>query len=155
MDSAGDYEAAFVSISSCISVLEGDLQQPGTPAIVLKLAASWEKLKSYLLPQDGADLKQEEHVSTDSSVGTVGGEGTDTTCVENRTQAAASVDDDSDVIIVKVVDMATQLTSNSESGGQGIASESHETESSGLLLMKYQLDTGIYSLLLSLFPSPI
>lgn len=36
------------SIENCISVLQGDLHQPGTPAIVLKLAASWQKLKDFL-----------------------------------------------------------------------------------------------------------
>ncbi len=34
------------SMDDCISVLQGDLSQPGTPAIVLKLSSSWNKLKA-------------------------------------------------------------------------------------------------------------
>lgn len=39
------------SIDDCISVLQGDLHQPGTPAVVLKLASSWHKVKSFLTPK--------------------------------------------------------------------------------------------------------
>lgn len=136
MDS--DSKAAIDSISSCISVLLGDLQQPGTPAIVLKLASSWENLKLYLPPGEASlqlSTEQEENVQTDSSEGTLL-QMEDTSCAENRVQAPAAQDvatsaDSSDT---EAFPMATQLTTNSENSGQGLATESSETESSGLLL---------------------
>lgn len=139
MDS--ECEATIASISCCISVLLGDLTQPGTPAIVLKLVSSWEKLKLYFLnlPQGDTSLQlpvykqveQQGRVSTDSSVGTVG-EGTDTECEMQALVAVDTVGSDTEPVDI---DKATQLTSNSESNRQGLALESHETESSGLLLV--------------------
>ena len=45
----GEVNSLFQGIDNCISVLQGDLHQPGTPAIVLKLASSWAKVKSLVL----------------------------------------------------------------------------------------------------------
>ena len=59
-------EATIKSIDDCISVLQGDLHQPGTPAIVLKLTASWEKFKSFvterlLRQQEDSGLQKANH----------------------------------------------------------------------------------------------
>ena len=51
------------SIDECISILQGDLYQPGTPAVVLKLASSWQKLKPF--------LAHHEQNNSDNSVGMV------------------------------------------------------------------------------------
>ena len=43
-----DLETLQQSIESCISILLGNLQQPGIPAVVLKLSSSWKKVKPFL-----------------------------------------------------------------------------------------------------------
>lgn len=48
-----DIQECLKSVEDCISVLQGDLHQPGTPAIVLKLAATWQKVKAYLVVDRG------------------------------------------------------------------------------------------------------
>lgn len=125
-----DLKAAIDSISSCISVLLGDLQQPGTPAIVLKLAASWEKLKPCLVPQGDASLQLSTELEQEQADSSAGGKllQVEDSTPEDSVQApnahdVATRDGDTDAI-----PMATQL--NSE---QGLASESNDTESSGLL----------------------
>lgn len=123
-DSAAEAAAA---INSCITVLQGDLTQPGTPAIVLKLAASWEKLKLYIqnLPEGAGAILQlptEHEVQEEyASVEAVGGG------VDSDDTVHAVVDSEMEPV-------STLLTANSEDGRQEFASESHETESPGLLL---------------------
>jgi len=40
-----ELETLFHDIDRCMSVLQGDLHQPGTPAVVLRLESLWNKLK--------------------------------------------------------------------------------------------------------------
>ena len=40
-----ELQSLFRDIDSCMAVLQGDLHQPGTPAVVLKLESLWNKLK--------------------------------------------------------------------------------------------------------------
>ena len=134
MDKDSAAEAA-VAINSCITVLQGDLTQPGTPAIVLKLAASWEKLKLYFqsLPQGAGGILQlpVEQEGEEQEEHEIVGEGVGTECTGDAIQASTAA---VDTIGREIEPVATQLTANSEGDRQEFASESHETESPGLLL---------------------
>ena len=60
----GSCEAAIKSVENCLTVLQGDLHQPGAPAIVLKLASSWQTIKTLLLSQSGKQLQDEQPEGT-------------------------------------------------------------------------------------------
>lgn len=67
MEEAG---TSLQSIEDCISVLQGDLHQPGTPAVVLKLASSWKKMKTFLT-STSLQIHQEQGRDSDYSVAMV------------------------------------------------------------------------------------
>lgn len=80
MEGDSEVQASMKSVEDCISVLQGDLHQPGTPAIVLKLAASWQKLHlfltNYLNSSTGVQIattekKQPEPGYTEDALGTI------------------------------------------------------------------------------------
>ncbi len=122
MDS--DIGAAIESINSCICVLQGNLHQPGTPAIVLKLEASWEKLKPFL-------SSRTPHKLQNSSIG--GGADDDDTVAEVNSAQAPVAAAAAEPCSVGVVAMETLNSENEqEEVSQEEVSESHETQSSGL-----------------------
>lgn len=138
------------SIGDCISVLQGDLHQPGATAIVLKLAASWQKLHPFLtnLLQNGVNPhhqsstqgQQCESGSTDAQSGTIS-EGTSSS-INTDVQAPLTVARDNvegDGTVDVPGGVATQLSAPPSESGSGLgnqetASEAIETQSSGLLI---------------------
>lgn len=131
-------ETAIRSVENCISVLQGDLHQPGTPAIVLKLTASWQKVKDFLSQQrsDREKLQlQEEKCKQVSNIERAGdfvsengNKRTETPTTAAWSQAAST-------------EVPIPSPSQSDSVGQELASrgstseEQLQTQSSGLQLM--------------------
>lgn len=129
-----DSEADIRSIDNCITVLQEGLHQPGTPAIVLKLAASWQQLKALLcLPTPVVQLPQGEGLVTlsdyEGTVAAVSDAPEMNGCVE--IQAAVVSNSESNRLEVVPESFGVQ---SSENKGQEISSESLEVQSSGLLL---------------------
>lgn len=141
----GDNKADIKSIDVCISVLQGDLHQPGTPAIVLKLAASWQKLKPFLCDTDTdsrnlqLSLQEEtcKQVSEETSAGS------------NEEETGSPLDNDNNdrteaqeatMCATLQNPQATMVTSKSDSNGHGLALEPLEIQSPGLLLNDYHLE---------------
>lgn len=114
-------QATIGSIDNCISALQGDLNQPGTPAIILRLTASWQKLKSSRLlsgnqgnPAGGSEDK-ERLEETDSSSYHSSCDGSRSLTDETETKTAATPTPAADI------------------NGQELTLESSPIQSSGLL----------------------
>lgn len=147
MDS--DCVTVVESISSCISILKGDLHQPGTPAIVFKLAASWDKLKQYLCKTIKTNQLQED---TEESALVSEGEESVTSKEDGTLALIQATAAECDLVTTE-----TEQTAHSaaESNGQGLtAQESHDKTQSSGLLPKFRLTGNFYSLLLFLSLSP-
>jgi len=131
--------AAVQSINDCISVLQGDLHQPGTPAIVLKLAASWQKLLSVIscdTPPCPATTSQLEG-ALEQTKGTEAPES-----VENEVDPSLNAAEGSELLQgdteqeeLEIHPQGSSENTFPESSRQELASGPHKTQSSGLLLM--------------------
>lgn len=130
-----DSEADIRSIDNCITVLQEGLHQPGTPAIVLKLAASWQKLKALLCPPSPVVVQlpqgEEGLVTVSVDEGAVVAVSNATEMNERAETQVVAVDSNSESRRQEVLESGIQ---SSESKGQEISSESLEVQSSGLLL---------------------
>lgn len=125
------------SIDDCISVLQGDLHQPGTPAIVLKLAASWQKVKKALLSGSSKPLEAERSVEERCRV-EVGeldnGETESSVTGTGRGAEALSVPTtDSQAVREDQVSTSLPPAESDSSTGQDLAQQL-QTQSSGLLI---------------------
>ena len=128
-------EADIRSIDNCITVLQEGLHQPGTPAIVLKLAASWQKLKDSLCPPSTVvQLPQgeEELVTLSDNEGTVAAV-FEVPKMNEHTETQVAADSNLETKSQEVV-LESLGVQSSESKGQEISSEPLEVQSSGLLL---------------------
>ena len=157
-----DIKASIKSIEDCISVLQGDLHQPGTPAIVLKLAASWQKLCPFLTNlahRAPAEDQKQETVGSGALLEAVSQENGCST--DTRAPLAVAGDnmeghvntEESQVGALSVSQPLAGSESDSGLVKQEIASETSEVQCSGLLIIESHLSwpfTSNFSLSLSL-----
>ena len=144
-----ELQASIESIRDCISVLQGDLHQPGTPAIVLKLAASWQKLQpslTHFLKTSSGDgeLSQQETSTAGLECGPVSVDPPSGRAEEETGSSVCVADGVGDGSYAGGGAVKTGSKSSSTGGGavtqvsagsddQQLASEVVETQSSGLL----------------------